>query len=369
MKWLAALLLAVSQAFAQPVINCTDAPCTFVSDPFPPGGPPDSCRLYANGTLRDEGPLAPLGAGFVCELFEAFPHGTFVAAYLTALSNGVESPPSNVITFQSVSAGPVLPVPTGLQIVSGVPSMTFALRSYTAPGFQGPSATASYSITAPSGIANGDLLLIWGFINDDDFPGTNLATASTPTGFTLVSGYPQYASTVHSAPSTGGKRNIYLWYKTAASESGNYTVNFNGSSSRFVSEFLMMAYQTAGAVTVSSSGLNLGASTTATGLSITTTQNNSIVLMLTAGWLDVSNRPAVPSGSTPTFTEVYYNYTAIIASDGPLATAGATGNKTQDSNVSISGWEWGSTLVAIQPAPAAAGNPYYFYAQQRRQSH
>lgn len=236
--------------------------------------------------------------------------------------------------------------------------MTIAFRSLSSTGPVGPSATASATITPPAGIQDTDELLLLLFLQDDDGSPDPVVTAQTPTGFSLVSGFPVEVDGVTS----GLKRFAYVWSKTASSESGNYVVTFNGTSARWFSEGLMLAYSTDGAVDVTSSSIAIGSTTTATANSITTTQNNSMIVYAQINFADVFNRPTVPTGTTPTFAQTYYNFTNMAAASGVLATAGATGTKSEDSLVSGAGAQWAAFLISIAPSAGPTGffgRPYY----------
>src|SRR4051794_10003191 len=85
---------------------------------------------------------------------------------------------------------------------------------------------ANATFTAPTGIADGDTLLICEFL----FNGSGAPpTPTPPTGFVQAPGTWPLHLVVGAA-----QADVYLWWKTAASESGNYTVTHASSVRRGV---------------------------------------------------------------------------------------------------------------------------------------
>jgi hypothetical protein len=148
------------------------------------------------------------------------------------------------------------------------------------------------------------------------------------------------------------------WYKVAASESGNYTITHATGST----EAFMVAVSGADTGVPSpnptvNNGTG-GSTTTATGL--TTGNNGSYVLFISSDFGDTSNDLAAPTGTTPTFTKRFSHGTGgallMLAADGTLATAGATGTKTITNNNTTSTVETG-ILIALKAAAGAAFEP------------
>jgi hypothetical protein len=196
---------------------------------------------------------------------------------------------------------------------------------------------ANTTITAPAGIANGDLLLIYFCVG-----AASVITATPPTGFTALTGFPS------SVTDSGFNVNCYAWKKTASSESGSYVVTHATNSSLAY----MGAYSGANASTPINPNPTIatGAGTTSTATGLTTAANNSYVVAFYQDWGDVSNQLVKPTGTTPTFTTRanQADTTLLFVCDGPLATAGATGNKAITNNNSGS-HPWQAALIAIAP--------------------
>lgn len=197
------------------------------------------------------------------------------------------------------------------------------------------------TITAPSGITDGDILLLFFF-------GFNLTSVTLPTGFTQLSGSP-----VNNA----GPFSTYIAYKVASGESGDYTVT-HGSLS------------TQGAIVVVSGGdttnpptctFNTGTGSTSTALAVTLSAANGLVVFAGAGW-DGYGSSNPPSGTTPTFTERVDTGEMYLAT-GPWASSGSTGDKSQLPNGSNFGNPWTAMLVKVEVSGggASVGAPYYYH--------
>jgi hypothetical protein len=201
--------------------------------------------------------------------------------------------------------------------------------------------TANTVITAPASIADGDTLLIWHFIyNGSGAP----PTCTPPAGFALAPG-----SWPINVVAGAQQADVHLWWKTAASESGSYTVTHTSAVCRGA------MVRCTGADTTSpfapNPTLNSGTlGTTTTALGLTTTIDNELILFLGQDWHDTSNSLTAPTGTTPTFTARVNDAAGQFIATGNLSPAGATGNKTQTNN-SANDPFFGS-LVALQPLTA-----------------
>lgn len=203
-------------------------------------------------------------------------------------------------------------------------SITYATRTNT-------------TLTAPAGIVDGDMLLIFFDIASASAP----PTPTPPAGFTNISG-----TSYQIAMTTGSFNvNLWVWYKVASSESGNYTITHSSSTTQGYMEVVQGVSGDAPTRTV-----NQGTGATATALTITTSVDDSLVIFFTSDWGDNANNLACPTGTTPTFTE-HYDAVLMHACDGPLATAGATGNKTASVHQAAA-LPWGAMLVQV---PASGG--------------
>jgi hypothetical protein len=213
--------------------------------------------------------------------------------------------------------------------------------AYRSNSVQNFATRTNTTLTAPSGIANGDILIIHFCAGNS---GTTAPTISTPSGFTLITGFPE------SAINIGGNYSInnYGWYKVASSESGNYTV----THSSFDSFGYMVAVS--GGTGTPAATVNNGTGTTTTALSITPTNNSSFVMFVSMDWNDTSNTLTAPTGTTPTFNMRcnFAQCSNLTVADGVLATAGATGNKTMTNN-SASPDPWAGFLYKVEAAGAA----------------
>lgn len=207
-------------------------------------------------------------------------------------------------------------------------------------------------ITAPSGIANNDVLVAILLVG-----GVSVPTVAPPSGFSEVTttGWP---ISVDEADPTWQLR-LKLYWKVASSESGDYT--FSHSSAR--SEAIM--YRITGADTTTpispnpTSATGTGQTATATGL--TTPRAGSVVIYATGAW-DAAGPTTPPTGTTPTFTEYFdAGSTGILYSAaGVMATAGATGNKSNTNSNNSSIWPWLAGLICVQSA--ASGGATYNYS-------
>ena len=213
-------------------------------------------------------------------------------------------------------------------------------------------ARTNTTITAPSGIVNGDVLLAILDIGQSSAP-----TVTPPSGFTEITttGWPM---AINAADPWQVRVRAYT--KIASSESGNYT--FSHSSA--YSEAIM--YRISGADTTTPVNPNptsgSGNSTTSIAPGITTPRNNSVVVFVSGAW-NAAGPTTPPTGTTPTFTE-YFDGGAggvFYSAAGVLATAGATGDKS-NTNGNGNSWPWVAGLICIQAASgggsqALAGTP------------
>lgn len=187
------------------------------------------------------------------------------------------------------------------------------------------------TITAPASIADGDILVIATFIEDDIVP-------TPPTGFA------QWQLIDHSAVAS----DVYIWWKRASSESGNYVVTH---ASAFTESYMCAV---SGAV---ASGTpedpaptsNQGTSLTMTATGFTTGTDGDLIIGVYCAWDDLA-ASTVPTGTTPTFTERYDPGAAnnvLYICDGVMTTAGATGDKSvtkNDTTLDV----WSAALVSVK---------------------
>jgi hypothetical protein len=203
---------------------------------------------------------------------------------------------------------------------------------------------ANATFTAPSGIVDGDLLLIWLEL----FSTGTVVTPTAPAGFAVVPGvtWPLVVTP------TGANANVWFWYKWAAAESGSYTVT-HASSVRRGKMVRVTGADTTSPFTPAPTQ-NVGtSSTTYTYLGLTTAVDGTLVMLFGSDWNDTANNLTPPTGTTPTFTE-RIDIPGEYLATGILSPAGATGNKTMTNNsTAVAGSGWLASMVAVQPARPA----------------
>lgn len=212
--------------------------------------------------------------------------------------------------------------------------MAVAFRSATTVAYASGVNTV---LTPPTGLANGDILLATVSIGAQ----TTAPTVTPPAGFTQI-------GTTTSITDPGGfnvKTGVY--WKRAASESGNYTFTSTTASRTGT----MMAFS--GCVTSGSpvdvSSQNTGTGTTLTGTGVTTTNAADGLVYLSQNWGDVT-------GSDPTGFTAIANTAIARTSWKLLSASGATGNITATPSGSKTGNPWAVFMVALLPAGGGVAN-------------
>ena len=202
----------------------------------------------------------------------------------------------------------------------------------------------STTITAPTGITDDDILVLVALTADF----TEAPDPTPPTGFTLLTSTNifEYALDME----------VRVYWKLAASESGNYT--FTNSSCSTQGVMLVFSGRDTtdpfGALETTNTGT--GQTTTATGL--TTAADDSDILFVGSDFFDNSNNLTPPTGTTPTFTERFDNSAAsLYAATGILATAGATGNKSHSNKNGNGTSPFAAHFLALKPAGALPITP------------
>lgn len=224
--------------------------------------------------------------------------------------------------------------------------MAAAFRSSSATTYASRTNT---TLTAPTGIQDGDILIIVFCIGAV----TSAPTPTAPSGFAAVSGtYPI------NVVANGFNVDDYVWYKVASGESGNYTVTHTSASTQgYICAVSGGVSSQPASTTNSGTGTGAGVRTT-TALTITPSANDALVIFVGQDWGDTANALSPPTGTTPTFTERLDPGTTsgiLYVADGVLATAGATGNKTQtNNNLGADPNGWAGILVVVEPSGAAA---------------
>lgn len=197
-------------------------------------------------------------------------------------------------------------------------------------------ARTNTTVTAPASIANGDLLIAQLILVHTTVP-------ADPTG--IPSGWTQIGS-YQTATAGGASAKIGIWYKIAASESGDYT--WTHANAEWGTQGLIARYtgvSSGSPINASSSLAESPASTTRTATGVTTTVANCMALFIGWDWADTANALSPPSGMTERLEVNPLSYVAEVA----VPSAGATGNKSHVCN-SVSGFPRGAWLVALTPA-------------------
>ncbi len=216
--------------------------------------------------------------------------------------------------------------------VRSVSQTTYASRSNT-------------TLTAPTGIANNDVLLILFIIGAGSPP-----TPTPPTGFSALTGFPTSV--------TDGSFIVksYAWYKIANGESGNYVITHTAASSQAFMYAITGGDTTTPVNPNATIATGTGATSTATGL--TTAVDGSLVIFFEHDWGDAANSLSGPSGTTPTFTKRTTNNNLIYVADGVLSTAGTTGSKSILNN-NIQPSPWMASLIAIAASTGGASGKLF----------
>lgn len=141
---------------------------------------------------------------------------------------------------------------------------------------------------------------------------------------------------------------LWIWWKRAASESGNYTFTHSaGASQGFIIRASGM--QTSGdPIEFHTTNASTGESdTTVTGLTGTTTVNDSGVVISSGHWDDLGGITP-PTGTTPTFSDFYdvgaASVSILYVAGGVWSSSGATGNKTYTAVAA-----WVCSMFSVKP--------------------
>jgi hypothetical protein len=251
----------------------------------------------------------------------------------TLTISGSSSRVGMTIAFKAVASGATAASQT---LTVSVDQVTVSVLATTTPPAYRSHSSVSYAshsstvLTAPSGLADNDILLAFIAVGSGGTPGI----ATPPAGFQELRIYSWVSH-------TGFTVNLQVFWKRAASESGSYTF----THATFNTQGVLLAYSGA-ATTGNPIDINVsfgkGVGTTSTALSITTTVDNTLLVVAGQNW-------DIDGASPPTgFTERFDNLLTIF--DGAAqTTAGATGDKTFSPNGSIGSNAWQAWMLAIKP--------------------
>lgn len=221
--------------------------------------------------------------------------------------------------------------------------------------FRSSSGAANYpsnsiTITAPASIADGDILVacVWAWHE----------VGTTPEGtFSLPSGFTAWYSV-----SFGSYKGVLAW-KRASSESGNYAFSITGAAFVFGQMVCFSGRVASGdPLDVGSNTGYVTSNTTVRAAGVTIATSGSDLIYCGFAETDGSASLAEPSGMTSRRSDDWTgDWTAMETASLDNQSTGATGDKDGTANTSTTAKH--AFLIALKPA-AAAGNPYYAYAQQ-----
>lgn len=209
-----------------------------------------------------------------------------------------------------------------------------AVRSISTFVNSWPTTATSTTFTAPAGIQDGDILVIFLTVGVS----WSAPAIDTPAGFTLATGFSVEVN------ASDYYLNHACFYKVASGESGNYTVTHSDGTNGGI----MYAVSGANTTTPLSPNPSITTGTTSEGASLavtglTTANDNDLVLGYWATW-DDAGPASPPSGYTEHLdSSIHYSCSQVYSS------AGATGTVTLTSANSAH-TIWMGTLVAIQDA-------------------
>jgi hypothetical protein len=194
--------------------------------------------------------------------------------------------------------------------------------------------STSTTLIAPSGIVDGDFLIIIFTIAIGVVP-------TFPAGFSEIL-----------VCSDSVNFDNYVGIKVAASESGNYIV----TNTSAVTQGWIGCYRNLLSIGSSYYNENNSAGPITISIGITTFSNDNLILFFSQDQNTNSLNLAVPSGTTPTFTkrfgETGINPSFMYVADGILASTGATGIITLDNNNGSTD-AWSGFVYAFPPTPGA----------------
>lgn len=222
--------------------------------------------------------------------------------------------------------------------------MATAFRSVASIALANRTNTA---VSKPTGTADGDILIA---VFSGGLTSASILPVTGPAGWTEITGSPV------SRTNAGYTLGIRVYSKVASSEGASWTWTHGAADS----EAYVIAITGGDTTTpVSPNASFAGSAGGGDGLTITvpgltTPRNDSFLIFVSDNW-DHAGLTA-PAGTTPTFTTRYDNGASgvLYGASGVLATAGATGTKTQTSGNTSSALPWLGALICVQAAPGGA---------------
>ena len=217
--------------------------------------------------------------------------------------------------------------------------MAAALRSIGAA--LGYASHTNPAVAAPGTIVDGDTLCLVFVVGTGSPPPPSV---TLPSGFTNVTGSPFQV-----ADAGGFTVDFYVATKTAASESGSYTVTHSSASSDGV---ILCVSDSSGVTLGSIAQANGSNGQSETANSVTSTTADALIAYLEHNW-SLHGSSSVPSASAPTLTEQLDSASSLLyVATGVKSTAGATGSWTQSDNDNTGVAERWQTLVLAFEAGA-----------------
>lgn len=172
------------------------------------------------------------------------------------------------------------------------------------------------TITAPTGIANDDILFAGLFVG----AATSAPAVTPPTGFAELTNSP---SSVTDGTSFNGK--FHLYWKRAASESGNYTFSHSAASSQGYMARVSGAITSGSPIDVASTPTT-NSGTGSVNLSAVTLANaNELVFVIGHNWNGAGTYSG-PSGFTTDLNSLVTDSYKIFTSSGSTGTITITNN-------------------------------------------
>jgi hypothetical protein len=187
------------------------------------------------------------------------------------------------------------------------------------------------TLTAPTGLANDDIIIIGLYIEND-------VTPTPPTGFA------QICDIDHGSVAL----DLWVWWKRASGESGNYTVS-HASAYRQGWIAAFSGRTTTGDPQDATASTNTGTGTTVTYTGLTPAGDDADIICINGTFDSVASGNV--GGTAPTFTEQADDSNNIHAYTGTQTTAAAVGNRTS----TVGSTSWAATMIALRSATPGGG--------------
>jgi hypothetical protein len=193
------------------------------------------------------------------------------------------------------------------------------------------------TVTKPAGVVDGDIMVMTLAVASSVLTDIEVADITPPAGWTTIG-----TSTVQTQSGGGFHGRLSVWWKRASSEGSSYAF----THSTMNSQLMIAAYSgcLASGSPVDVFSQNNAITGNATGTGVTTTVANTKLIWTGHNW-DASGTLTPPTGMTERLDSLVYY------ADQDIASAGATGNRTQ---TQASSAVWQAYLIALKPAGVTA---------------